>query len=251
VQLSRSVEALATPVAGPVRRAFHISSLAGNVPAAASPQAVQLTIIDGNRDWRFVPFTHDDHIAALGGRESCRLCHHQNMALDQNSACYQCHRDMYEVTDTFDHALHAYKLGGNSACTVCHAPAAGRKSRATALACWQCHGDMVVPGSIVPTVEGELVGLAPGYMDAMHGLCIRCHETLAQEQPERYGAAFARCDVCHREFQDTDHRRMAPYVPMPPGHVQSALPLPPGPAFPSVAGAAGGEAQEAAAAATR
>jgi Ni/Fe-hydrogenase subunit HybB-like protein len=234
-QAARSVEALATPAPAPLQRVFHVSSLAGNVPAAAQPHPVSLLVIDGNRDWRFVPFTHDDHIAALGGREACRLCHHQNLAFDQNSACYRCHRDMYETTDTFDHALHLYKLGGNAACTVCHPPDVARKSRDTALACWQCHGDMVVPGSIVPTVERKLVGIAPGYLDAMHGLCIRCHRQLAEQQPDKY-AHLDRCDVCHREFQDTDHRRMAPYVPMPPGHVRVAAmsgvaPVPPPPAL--------------------
>jgi hypothetical protein len=233
-QTARLVEALATPAAPPVRRVFHVSSLAGNVPAALQPKPVSLLMIDGNRDWRFVPFTHDEHIAALGGRESCRVCHHQNMTFDQQSACHECHRDMYETTDTFDHALHIHKLGGNAACTVCHPAGIARKSRETSLACWQCHGDMVVQGSIVPTVERTLVGLAPGYVDALHGLCIRCHEQLAQRQPETY-ANFDRCDVCHREFQDTHHRRMAPYVPMPPGHVQAAAmtgvaPVPPRPA---------------------
>jgi hypothetical protein len=59
-------------------------------------------------------------------------------------------------------------------------------------------------------------------MDAMHGLCIRCHAQLAETQPDKYGREFARCDVCHREFTDTDHRRLAPYVPMPPGHIRIA-----------------------------
>ncbi len=77
--------------------------------------------------------------------------------------------------------FNGYKLGGNAACIVCHAGDFARKSRRTALACWQCHGDMVVPGSLIPTLEGDLTGFAPGYMDAMHGLCIRCHEKLSQE----------------------------------------------------------------------
>ncbi|HVP11013.1 MAG TPA: Ni/Fe-hydrogenase cytochrome b subunit [Phycisphaerae bacterium] len=220
-QPARNVEAMATPAPPPVMRTFLVSSLAGNVPAAERPKPVQLKVIDGNRDWRFVPFTHEDHIAALSGRESCRLCHHQNLAFDQNSACYRCHRDMYETTDTFDHVLHVDKLAGSDGCTVCHPADVARRSRDTALACWQCHGDMVVAGSIVPTVERKLVGIAPGYVDAMHGLCVRCHRDLAERQPEKY-AHFDRCDVCHREFQDTDHRRMAPYVPMPPGHVKAA-----------------------------
>jgi Ni/Fe-hydrogenase subunit HybB-like protein len=218
VRLARNVEALAVPIDGPGRLDFFVSSLSGNVPAVANPEPIRLTLIDGNRNWRFVPFRHDNHVRALGDDEACRLCHHQNMTFDSNTACYQCHRDMYEVTDIFDHYLHVERLGGNAACTVCHSKDFARKSRDNALACWQCHGDMVVVGSIVPTTEGQLVGYAPGYMEAMHGLCVRCHQQKAQEHLDIYGEHFARCDVCHREFIDTDHRRMAPYVPMPPGH---------------------------------
>lgn len=220
VAVSRSLEAMATNVNEPLRRSFHLSSLAAHVPSAEGATPVTVLMIDGNRNWRFVPFTHDGHVAALGDRESCRLCHHQNMTFDQNTACFQCHRDMYETTDIFDHALHAYKLGGNAGCAVCHERNPGHKSRETSLACWECHGDMVVAGSIVPTTEAGLVGYAPGYMEAMHGLCIRCHERLSEDQPKKYGTEFGRCDVCHREFQDTDHRRLAPYVPMPPGHTE-------------------------------
>jgi Ni/Fe-hydrogenase subunit HybB-like protein len=218
VQQGRNIEALAVKVDAPLRRVFHIASLAGNVPASLNPEAVRVRLIDGNRNWRFVPFTHDDHIKRLGDRESCRLCHHQNMTFDQTSACYQCHRDMYETTDTFKHWLHIAKLGGNASCAVCHGEGPGRKSRENSLACPQCHGDMVVRDSIVPAAKGGLKGFAPGYMDAMHGLCIRCHADLAAKQTEKYGKDFARCDVCHRDFEDTEHRRMAPYVPMPSGH---------------------------------
>ena len=223
VKLARNVEALATPAPMPWRQTFHISSLAGTVPAAFMPQPISLTIIDGNRDWRFVPFTHDEHAKALGGKSSCRVCHHQNMTFDQNTACYQCHRDMYEVSDTFDHILHVYRLGGNVSCMVCHERNPSAKSRETALACWECHGDMVVSGSIVEPSPTGLQGFAPGYMEAMHGLCIGCHERLSAEDPERYGEEFGRCDVCHREFKDRDHRRMAPYVPMPPQHIHDKL----------------------------
>ncbi|MGD8453989.1 MAG: Ni/Fe-hydrogenase cytochrome b subunit [Phycisphaerae bacterium] len=228
VSPSRTVEALAIDVDGPLRRQFHLSSLAGEAPVAEGSRPVTVVMIDGNRNWRFVAFTHDDHVAALGQRESCRLCHHQNMTFDQNTACHQCHRDMYETTDTFDHTLHARKLGGNAACAVCHQTDTRRKSRETSRACWECHGDMVVEGSVVPTTEAGLTGFAPGYMEAMHGLCITCHEQMAHEQPDVYGVEFWRCDFCHREFQDTDHRRLAPYVPMPPGHAQlSAARTPP------------------------
>lgn len=225
-QSARAVEALAVPAAAPLRREFHLSSLAGGVPADARPEPLTVLVIDGNRDWRFVAFTHDEHIQALGGREACRICHHQNLAFDQNTPCSKCHRDMYEPTDTFDHVLHVYKLGRNDACIVCHAGDSTRKTRSKALACWQCHGDMVVKGSIIPTVPGKLVGIAPGYETAMHGLCVRCHEDLAKKEPEKYTAEFARCDVCHRSFQDLDHQRIAPYVPMPSGHLNSVADMP-------------------------
>lgn len=218
VQEGRNVDALAVKVGNPIRREFHIASLSGNVPASAKPEPVTVRMIDGNRNWRFVPFTHDDHIKRLGDDESCKLCHHQNMTFDQTSPCYVCHRDMYETTDTFDHGLHMAKLGGNVSCAVCHGEGPGEKTRDNSLACWQCHGDMVVEGSIIPPAKGGLKGFAPGYMTAMHGLCIGCHEDLSNKEPEKYGKEFARCDVCHRDFEDTEHRRMAPYVPMPPGH---------------------------------
>jgi Ni/Fe-hydrogenase subunit HybB-like protein len=217
-QEGRTIEALAVKVDSPLRREFHIASLSGNVPASLKPEPVTLRIIDGNRNWRFVPFTHDDHAARLGGRESCKLCHHQNMTFDQNSPCYLCHRDMYEVTDTFKHDLHADKLGGNASCTACHGRGPGQKSRENSSACYECHGDMVVKDSLVPPAKGGLKGFAPGYKDAMHGLCIGCHHQMAVKDPKKYGEFDRRCDVCHREFEDAEHRRMAPYVPMPPGH---------------------------------
>ncbi len=215
---TRTVEALATVAPQPMRLDFHMSSFSGGVTEAPLGTPVRVMVIDGNRNWRFVPFRHEGHVERLGGDESCRLCHHQRMPFDQNSACYQCHRDMYENTDIFDHPLHVDRLGGSDACIVCHSKDFARKSRGNTLSCWQCHGDMVVKGSLVPTAEGGLVGFAPGYMDAMHGLCMKCHADYAKSAPEKYGAEFARCDVCHREFQDTDHRRLAPYVPMPTGH---------------------------------
>jgi len=231
-QPARSIEALTLPTAAPQFREFFLAGLAGNVPAAANPQPATIKLIDGNQNWRLVAFAHDDHVKQLGGPDSCRLCHHQNIPFDQNTSCARCHRDMYEVSDTFDHYLHATKLGGNASCARCHPAGEARKARDTALACWQCHGDMVVPGAIVPAQATGLKGKAPGYMAAMHGLCIRCHADMAQAQPERY-KNFDRCDVCHREQHDQQHKQMAPYVPMPPGHRLMAGPGSSVPAGPS------------------
>ncbi len=228
---ARSLEALAIPAPEPMRREFFLAGLSGGVPASANPEPVSLKIIDGNQNWRYVAFAHDDHATRLGGVESCRACHHQNAPFDRNTPCAHCHRDMYEQTDTFNHYLHARKLGGNASCESCHAAEEPLKARSTALACWQCHGDMVVPGSRVPASPAGLVGLAPGYMDALHGLCIGCHERLEREQPEQY-AHFARCETCHREYRDEQHKQMAPYVRMPVGHALRASPgtqMPAGP----------------------
>ena len=126
---ARTLEALAVAAPEPEKREFYLASLGGNVPASANPAPVTLKIIDGNQNWRFVPFAHDDHIALLGDRESCRKCHHQNATFDTNTSCAHCHRDMYKTTDTFVHSLHVRKLGGNAACATCHPRDVARKSR--------------------------------------------------------------------------------------------------------------------------
>ena len=53
---------------------------------------------------------------------------------------------------------------------------------------------------------------------AMSTRCTACAFGATANSPSgsrRNTPHFDRCDVCHREFLDTDHRRMAPYVPMP------------------------------------
>jgi len=171
-------------------------------PAGAKRTAIKVMLINGNRDERMVPFNHAGHVEQLGGDTSCVGCHHQNIPFDQNTSCHQCHRDMYETTDTFDHASHVRKVGGNAGCAQCHADEPARKTRETAKACQACHAEMVVKGSRVPAPEQGLSGFAPGYMDAMHGLCIACHEEVAEEQNKPH---HARCDACHRpEIEPAD-----------------------------------------------
>ena len=54
---------------------------------------------------------------------------------------------------------------------------------------------------------------APGYMDAMHGLCLTCHQEQAKAEPVKLGEAFGECTTCHRELDGTVLRRLAPYQP--------------------------------------
>jgi hypothetical protein len=119
---------------------------------------------------------------------------------------------MYLVTDTFDHGAHVVHLEGNEGCVRCHEDATLPKTRATARACQECHADMLVEGSRVALPEEGLSGFAPGYMTAMHELCVTCHEEKVLEDPQRYPESFAECASCHRDESGATLRSMAPYV---------------------------------------
>lgn len=178
------------------------------------PGAKQIALlsIDGNRDGRLVLFPHDMHIGEFGDQDSCHLCHHRNMPFDKNSACCECHRDMYTVTDTFGHAFHVGKLDGNDGCADCHQDPTETKSRDTATGCVECHQDMIVADSMVVQPQDGLQGFAVGYMDAMHGLCITCHERELRENRVDRDSSFAECANCHRDVDGSRFRRMSPYV---------------------------------------
>jgi len=214
--------------------------------ALADTRRVPLVMIDGNRDGRLVLFPHDYHVEKLieieniKEQDSCATCHHLNMPFDKNTSCCECHRDMYTVTDIFDHASHVAKLGGNNSCEGCHdqestetaeAEAEGRgsawrhrfikwatsptksKSLDIASGCAKCHEDMIVTDSLVdPPEEGAKELVAGGYMNAMHELCISCHEQKLEEDPELYDPHFADCATCHRDIDGTRFRQMKPYV---------------------------------------
>jgi Ni/Fe-hydrogenase subunit HybB-like protein len=180
-------------------------------PVPAEAELRELMIIDANRDGRLVLFPHDHHAAKLGGRDSCGVCHHQSLPLDSHSACTQCHRDMYLPTDTFDHDRHVDKLGDVAACDRCHAGSKGAKTRGSATKCESCHRDMLAPNSIVKPAGG-MVGIAAGYMDAMHGLCIGCHKKLVAESPEKHRKDFAECSTCHR---GVDRKSLEENMPLP------------------------------------
>lgn len=180
-------------------------------PRPAGAQDLPLVVIDGNRDGRLVLFPHDDHVEGMGQEGSCAICHHQNMPFDTNTSCCECHRDMYVSTDVFDHAFHADKLGGNDGCADCHLDPREIKSREKARGCVECHEEMVVERSFVERPSGGMSGLAVGYMDAMHGLCIGCHEQTAEASPLEYGAGFAECGNCHGDVDAVRLDQMRPY----------------------------------------
>lgn len=161
-------------------------------------QRVNVLMIDGNRDGRYVLFDHQSHIRKSGGERSCVLCHHSNKPFEEVSRCHECHRDMYTPTNVFDHDLHAEKMGGNRYCVECHRDLSLPKVKKNVVSCRECHKNMYPAGSLVaPKTQDN--HHACGYMDAMHGLCIPCHR---REQPKLAdpNEDFSRCSNCHRDL---------------------------------------------------
>jgi Ni/Fe-hydrogenase subunit HybB-like protein len=167
------------------------------VDASAGGERGIVLKIDGNRDGDCVLFDHEMHIDEQGNRdESCVKCHHMKKPGEKVSMCVDCHKDMYLAVDIFDHETHAKKMGGNKGCAECHTDPAAQKTRATAKSCDSCHEDMRPSGTFVQIEKGRQSTMAPGYLDAMHGLCVSCHER-EKSKLEKPDENFARCANCH------------------------------------------------------
>ncbi|MBN1588559.1 MAG: polysulfide reductase NrfD, partial [Pirellulales bacterium] len=210
VSAARTLNAWVNKQDGDAGRKLVVATPETPVPDGA--KRLRLMLIDGNRDGRAVLFAHHKHVEMLGGDDSCRSCHHQNMPLDTNTSCGQCHRDMYVPTDIFDHDFHISKLGGNEGCADCHRDPAQIKNRETAAACADCHADMLVEGSLVTPPKDRIEGIAVGYMGAMHGLCIKCHARAAQHSPRENASRLAECAACHRDVEGTQFKDTKPHV---------------------------------------
>ncbi len=179
--------------------------------AEYTAKAQPVMLIDGNRNGRMVPFPHEHLKEVLGGKRSCPICHHASLPFKINGTCSACHRDMYLETDLFNHSFHIDRLKGNAGCVRCHPNSKAAKTRASAEKCETCHEKMWVKGSRVKTSEMRMTGMASGYMDAMHGLCVKCHEKKHEEEPARFDASFKSCRYCHRDLSKQELRRTAPY----------------------------------------
>ena len=147
--------------------------------------------IDGNLDGYGVAFPHARMEKRLGGDASCVKCHHMDLPRDKNSACSECHRDMYLTVDAFRHDWHASPAGGRLACVQCHEQGQPR-SALSAKRCEGCHKDLVPAAAAIPIKQYHAVG----YVQAMHELCIACHRQLAQQENK---PDFARCTTCHKD----------------------------------------------------
>jgi hypothetical protein len=184
----------------------------GQKGVSSGERRVSVMMIDGNRNGRLVVFGHKRHVDECGGERSCARCHHLNMPFDENTSCYECHRDMYGPTDIFDHASHVAQLGGNHGCKECHAGLAKPKTRQTAKACIECHQDMPAVATAPGKERKPMKGIAGSYMGTMHHQCIGCHRTKVKEDPKKFPPAFARCAACHSASGDTDLHHAGPYA---------------------------------------
>lgn len=147
--------------------------------------------VDGNLDGYGVAFRHTWHQGNLGAKESCVLCHHMNLPEDKNSACSSCHYDQYLPADAFRHDWHSSPDGAKLGCAECH-PRGREKGAEGAKQCAECHPNLVPAGAKIEVKQYQ----APSYTNAMHGLCVACHQAKAEEveRPD-----LARCATCHKQ----------------------------------------------------
>jgi len=148
--------------------------------------------IDGNDDGFFVNFKHKFHEEINGEKESCIKCHHMNVPEDQNTTCNVCHQDMFLTTNIFDHSLHQTELGNNQSCIQCHAENTP-KSITTVKTCQDCHTDSLSIYVKNSPIKSDSY-IAVSYVDAMHNLCITCHQ---QKKIELEKPNLALCTTCH------------------------------------------------------
>ena len=155
--------------------------------------------IDGNRDGFGTAFAHKEHIRRNGEDKSCSKCHHMNQPRDKNTACSQCHNDMYLPSDAFKHDWHSSPNGGKLACVECHDKASIRDID-SAKKCDYCHKNLIPQGSLIKIETYE----ANSYAEAMHMMCIDCHVQVAVEKEK---PVLSRCETCHegqRDLVDAD-----------------------------------------------
>jgi hypothetical protein len=168
-------------------------------------------MLDADRDGDVVLFDHDDHAERLGGDQSCETCHHLTKPLDENTSCFECHQDMFEPVSVFDHDVHAEKLGGNEGCVQCHSDGSEVKSYDTVTECSECHQDEIATRSFIGAPE-PMWGDAVGYKDAIHSLCVDCHERESLIASDQSPEGLNKCMTCHDVDWREDVRRMMPQL---------------------------------------
>ncbi len=182
---------------------------------AAEARGMDIMLIDGNRDFNAVTFKHLMHTEKLGGEASCDRCHHMNLPMDETSACSDCHRLMFQPYDAFRHDWHASPSGANISCGRCHREGT-HKNEENVVSCDTCHQNLIPPAALIKVDQYT----AMSYVDAMHGLCVTCHnqQAVALDKP-----CLGRCATCHKgdltteglSFKDIDSKLWQNWISLP------------------------------------
>ena len=142
----------------------------------------------------YVYFDHKRHQEKEGRERSCRVCHHLHKAGDIGTPCSECHRSMYAATKIFDHTAHAAAVDANPSCVTCHGGETPVKLEGIK-ACQDCHRkDMMAANPVAKKFISQWAG---SYKDAMHKMCIPCHERSIE--PILGPPDLGRCGTCHNE----------------------------------------------------
>jgi len=153
-------------------------------------------IIDGNRNDKGVRFDHKMHLDVVDSKDKCAYCHHMVKPGAHATGCSQCHSDEHLPVSIFNHRLHQEALAKGPGCLTCHEDTSRPKDLEHSRPCLDCHRTMIPEGAAFQPPSAPNIGLAVGYMDAMHGLCLKCH----QEQDGGHAGdapVLSRCNTCH------------------------------------------------------
>jgi Ni/Fe-hydrogenase subunit HybB-like protein len=175
---------------------------------------IRAMLIDADRNGRYVLFDHDGHAERMEEElhdEACNRCHHINKPLDTATPCSACHKDVFSSSSIFEHEYHVRRVGGRDPCIQCHTDPSKPNSMENSVDCRSCHGHMIRSQDLIPIHSKDALKSAPGYVDAMHGLCVKCHEKAASKDIA-LGEDFSRCPTCHAETDEESLKKLSPYI---------------------------------------
>jgi Ni/Fe-hydrogenase subunit HybB-like protein len=174
-------------------------------------ETIMAMLIDADRNDRYVVFDHDGHAKRAEETDDCAQCHHMNRPFDRATPCSACHKDAFVPFNIFSHDLHVKKVGGEESCIQCHTDASRPRNVDNSIDCTTCHTTWDSSGD--PEDSDRSSGkriMAPGYADAMHTLCIGCHQEAIKDDAA-LGEDFSRCGTCHVENDLKSLESPSPY----------------------------------------
>ena len=71
------------------------------------------------------------------------------------------------------------------------------------------HREVATADPIIPAAQ-ERWRPAPGYTEAMHGLCVECHKREVQRHPDEVPSTLAECRTCHDPDRRSQLRLLEP-----------------------------------------